>query len=200
MQELPRLSWGCVHKCSLCACLPSESKCASPSAHPCLWLSCGTAHVQVFCLWLHCWLQDHLKEGDGNVIEWFNWTAQWVLKVCQAWGLPLLKKWINSSTGEPQQKKTPSLCKYWQDYVAGNRHWDLEVAKQSAFEIMLCMETMRMSNADMNRGLFHTLWPQDLVQVVWGDPVVLCNCMCAGMADWWRDQFVLKYMTCSLNQ
>lgn len=135
MQELPRLSWGCVHKCSLCACLPSESKCASPSAHPCLWLSCGTAHVQVFCLWLHCWLQDHLKEGDGNVIEWFNWTAQWVLKVCQAWGLPLLKKWINSSTGEPQQKKPPSLCKYWQDYVAGNRHWDLEVAKQSAFEI-----------------------------------------------------------------
>lgn len=111
MQELPRSSWGCVHKCSLCAYVPSESKCASPSAHPCLWPSCGTVRVQVlFCLWLHCLLQEHSKEGDGYVIEWFNWTVQRALKVCQAWGLPLFKKWINSSIGEPQQTNQTQTC------------------------------------------------------------------------------------------
>lgn len=42
---------------------------------------------------------------------------------------------------------------------------------------------MGMSNADMKRGFFNILWPQNSLQVVWDDPVVLCNYMCAGMAD-----------------
>lgn len=44
--------------------------------------------------------------------------------------------------------------------------------------VHLHMETMRMSNADMN-----ILWPRDLTQVSWGDSVVLCKYMCAGMAE-----------------
>lgn len=80
-----------------------------------------------------------------------------------------------------------------------HRHWGLLAAKQSEPVIMLCMETMRMSNADMNRGFCHILWPQNLIQVVWGDPAMLCNYIYAGMTELWRHQFVLKYMPCSVN-
>lgn len=78
-----------------------------------------------------------------------------------------------------------------------HRHWGLLAAKQSEPVIMLCMETMRISNADMTRGFCYILWPQNLIQVVWGDPVMLCNYIYAGMAELWRHQFVLKYMPCS---
>lgn len=51
------------------------------------------------------------------------------------------------------------LVKCWQDSVAGNRHWGLQAAKQSDPQIMLCMETMKMSKADMNKGFFHIVQP-----------------------------------------
>lgn len=37
MQELPRLSWGCVHKCSLCACALSPSVLSLQPIHAYYW-------------------------------------------------------------------------------------------------------------------------------------------------------------------
>lgn len=51
------------------------------------------------------------------------------------------------------------LVKCWHDSIAGNRHWGLQAAKQSDPQIMLCMETMKMSKADMSKGFFHIVQP-----------------------------------------
>lgn len=135
-QTLLRL---CAQVLSVCPCTKWVQVCfpfSPPLPVTELWDStCASALLLVTALLI----ARTFKGRRWNVIEGFNWTVQWALKVCQAWGLPLKKMnkfkywWATAKT------PNPNLCKYWQDYGSGNSDIEtLEAAKQSALKILLC--------------------------------------------------------------
>lgn len=115
-KNLPDFPETYVHKCSLFANVPDESKCASSSGQCSLWASCGTVQVEeLLCFWsciAYC----------KNI--WIKSTEMWLRGLNEQyrehWKFERLEEFLYKKIFKHWWAIGKNLGKYWQDYIVGN--------------------------------------------------------------------------------
>ena len=190
LQELTRLPWAYVHKCSLpmyqaspsvLPFLPTQAHDWAVKQHMCT--SCSACDCIAYC-----------KDIQIKAMEmWLNVELNSAVSTESLIGLRYssMKKYLKCWWAMGK-----NLCKYCQDCVVGNT--DTEACKQPDPKLCYVWRPWGCQMLTWTGASFmyygHRIW-FGLFGVI-----LLCNYMCAGMAELWRDQFVVKYVPGTLNQ